>query len=194
MRKSPDWRCNTIRTTRHPLEWTSPILIHGFESFQNQACETLSFSETKMKHKSTRKVHLPNITQSSGGFPTTRFPNNQSLQPTSPTKLIDCDSWPPRPPRIFVPLLWWPVIQMSSLFIGGISASCFWGHMGWKHREYWRLTGSKHVLGEPNWRMPYFASFTTLAVNNKLFEILGTAYRLMTTALYHWYHVSMSII
>ena len=139
MRKSPDWRCNTIRTTRHPLEWTSPILIHGFESFQNQACETLSFSETKMKQKSTRKVHLPNITQSSGGFPTTRFPNNQSLQPTSPTKLIDCDSWPPRPPRIFVPLLWWPVIQMSNLLKGGISASCFWGHMGWKHREYWIL-------------------------------------------------------
>ena len=89
------------------------VLIHGFNSYQNQAGEIVSFYETLINNESTSSKHHPIIRW---------VPHNE----IPPTKLIDCDSWPLRPPRIFVPLPWWPVIQMSNLFMWDLSILFFW--------------------------------------------------------------------
>ena len=142
--KSPHWRCNTIRTARHPFEWTSShswLQLISESSWWNRII-FYNKNETHINKESTSSKHHPIIRW---------VPHNE----IPPTKLIFLRRpWPPRPPRIFVPLPWWPVIQMSNFFMWYLSIFFSEGHMTLKHREYRRLTGSTHVLGEPNKCLP----------------------------------------
>lgn len=142
--KSPHWRCNTIRTARHPFEWTSS------HSWLQLISESSWWNRIIFYNKN--ETHINKESTSSKPHPIIRWvPHNE----IPPTKLIFLRLRDLHGHHGFLYHFPGGLSSKCPTFLCGISASCFLeGHMTLKHREYRRLTGSTHVLGEPNKCLP----------------------------------------
>ena len=144
--KSPHWRCNTIRTARHPFEWTSShswLQLISESSWWNRII-FYNKNETHINKESTSSKHHPII----------RWVPHNEIPPTKPThfflRLVTSTATTDFCTTSLVACH--PNVQ--PFYVGSQHLVFLEGHMTLKHREYRRLTGSTHVLGEPNKCLP----------------------------------------